>query len=40
MPLDTNWIVLIVTFALSLGLTQLFSKIALRSNLWTALSAS
>jgi UDP-GlcNAc:undecaprenyl-phosphate GlcNAc-1-phosphate transferase len=32
MPLDTNWILFIATFALSLGLTPLFRKIALRSN--------
>ena len=32
MPLDANWILFIVTFALSLGLTPLFRKIALRSN--------
>jgi UDP-GlcNAc:undecaprenyl-phosphate GlcNAc-1-phosphate transferase len=31
-PLDANWIIFLVTFALSLGLTPLFRKIALRSH--------
>lgn len=32
-PLDTHWIIFFVTFALGLGLTPLFRKIALRSQL-------